>query len=57
MKEDKVGYLGTGGSVAQNAFSLARYLNAKHIILIGQDFAYPDGKIHADGVLKEDTDR
>lgn len=54
LKEDKVGYLGTGGSVAQNAFSLARYLNAKHIILIGQDFAYPDGKIHANGVLKED---
>lgn len=49
---NKTVYLGTGGSVSQNAFSIARYLNAKHIILIGQDLAYPDNKIHADGVLQ-----
>ena len=53
LGENQVGYMGTGGSVAQNAFSLARYLNAKHIIFVGQDLAYPEGKIHADGVLNE----
>lgn len=38
----------TGGSVANNAFSLAQILGFKKFILVGQDLAYPDNKFHAD---------
>lgn len=38
--------LESGGSVANNAFSLAKFLGFKTIILIGQDLAYPDMKGH-----------
>ena len=36
----------TGGSVANNAFSLANILGFKNIILVGQDLAYTDKKKH-----------
>lgn len=39
--------LDTGGSVANNCFSVARYLGFQKIILIGQDLAYPENKRHA----------
>lgn len=39
--------LNTGGSVANNCFSLAEYLGFKKIILIGQDLGYPEKKQHA----------
>lgn len=43
--------LETAGSVANNAFSLARYLGYKKIILIGQDLAFADdGNYYAGGV-------
>ena len=38
--------LESGGSVANNAFSLAKFLGFETIILIGQDLAYPDMKGH-----------
>ncbi|MFQ9933209.1 MAG: motility associated factor glycosyltransferase family protein [Lachnospiraceae bacterium] len=44
----KVAALGTGGSVANDAFSLAFVLGFKTIILVGQDLAYPDNKEHAE---------
>lgn len=37
----------SGGSVANNAFSLAVIFGFKTIILVGQDLGYPDGKVHA----------
>lgn len=37
----------TGGSVANDAFSLARLLGRKTIILVGQDLAYTDNKTHS----------
>lgn len=37
----------TGGSVANDAISLARYLGAGRIILVGQDLAYTDEKTHS----------
>lgn len=43
-----VATLGTGGSVANDAFSLAFVLGFKTIILVGQDLAYPDNKEHAE---------
>lgn len=39
--------LPSGGSVANNAFSLAELLGFGTIVLIGQDLSYPNGKIHA----------
>lgn len=47
----KVDFLRTGGSVATTAFSMAKYLGANPIVLIGQDLALTDGKDHADGYL------
>lgn len=38
--------LESGGSVANNAFSLARYIGFKTIILVGQDLAYTGNKKH-----------
>lgn len=47
------GMLDTGGSVANDAFSLARMAGFKGIILIGQDLAYSNGLYYADGVKKD----
>ncbi|MFJ7917872.1 MULTISPECIES: motility associated factor glycosyltransferase family protein [unclassified Lysinibacillus] len=38
-----------GGSVANFALSIARYLSTGPIALIGQDLAYTEGKTHAEG--------
>ncbi|MCI8669504.1 MAG: motility associated factor glycosyltransferase family protein [Lachnospiraceae bacterium] len=43
----EVSPLETGGSVANNCFSLAQYCGFKTIILIGQDLAYTNNKKHA----------
>lgn len=42
--------LETGGSVSNNAFSLAQYLGFKKIILVGQDLAFTEGKRHTKSV-------
>lgn len=47
------GVLETGGSVACSAFSIARYLGFKNIIVIGQDLAFTDNKKHASVVYDE----
>lgn len=39
--------LDTGGSVANNCYSFAKYLGFRKIILIGQDLGYPDNIRHA----------
>ena len=44
--------LGSGGSVANTAFSFAEKLGIKRIVLIGQDLAYTDNKSHADGATR-----
>ena len=44
--EKELSPLESGGSVANNAFSLAKFLGFKTIILMGQDLAYPDKKGH-----------
>lgn len=43
----EINELDTGGSVATAAFALAQAVGFKTIILIGQDLAYTDNKIHA----------
>ncbi len=45
--------LQTGGSVANNAYSLAEYLGFKNIILVGQDLAFTGDRKHASNVYKE----
>lgn len=46
IKKEKMQATETGGSVANNAFSVAMILGFKKIILIGQDLSYPDKKGH-----------
>lgn len=45
------GMVESGGSVANDAFSLAEVLGFKDIILIGQDLAYSDGIYYANGIV------
>lgn len=40
-------HMQTGGSVANNAYSLAKMLGTKTVIFIGQDLAYPNDQEHA----------
>lgn len=47
-KNDVLLRLETGGSVANNGFSAIKTLGFKKIILVGQDLAYPNKKMHAD---------
>lgn len=42
-----LGAIVTGGTVANTAFSVARNLGFSTIILIGQDLAYPNKRMHA----------
>lgn len=44
--------LESGGSVANDAMSLALYLGAKTIILIGQDLAYTGDKTHSNATVE-----
>ena len=53
----KISPLETGGSVANNAFSLARYLGFKTIILVGQDLAFAGEQSHASSVYGEEINR
>lgn len=50
------GVLETSGSVANNAFSLAKELGFHTIILIGQDLSYDNGKYYAKGVHANEND-
>ena len=46
----------TGGSVANNAYSIGVYMGARTIILIGQDLALTGNRTHADGTFKDKMD-
>lgn len=50
-----IGDIPGGGSVAHNAFNLAKSMGANPIILIGQDLAYSNGKTHADGTVYQNN--
>lgn len=47
--------LGTGGSVANTAFSFAVWIGCKDIIFVGQDLAYPDDNTHASDSVVADV--
>ncbi len=44
-----MGDIQSGGSVATSAFDLVRQMGAKPVIFLGQDLAYVDREIHAQG--------
>jgi hypothetical protein len=44
-----------GGTVAFSALQLAHHLGANPIVFVGQDFAFGDGRTHADGALYNRT--
>lgn len=46
----------TGGSVANNAFSVAGIMGFKKMILVGQDLAYPNGKVHSADAYEDEDD-
>lgn len=48
VKGEKMQITNTGGSVANNAFSAIQVLGFKTIIMVGQDLAYPEKKMHTD---------
>jgi len=48
--------MSTGGSVATTAMSLALYMGANPIVLIGQDLALTGGKAYADGYMYKPAD-
>ncbi len=49
----QTGLIDTGSSVANSAFSIARYLGFKDIIIIGQDLAFSGNKKHASDVYDD----
>lgn len=46
----------TGGSVANSAFSIAKMLGCKAIILMGQDLGFPGNKQHASDAFENEED-
>ena len=48
--------LGTGGSVANSAFSFLDFAGFQNIILIGQDLGYPNNKLHASDAFENERD-
>lgn len=44
----------TGGSVANNAFSIVELMGFGTIILVGQDLAYPNGQIHTSAAYDDE---
>lgn len=48
-KEIRVPSITSGGSIAHNALAFARWLEAGHIMLLGQDLAFSNEKMYADG--------
>lgn len=48
----KMPILEAGGSVANSAFSFARFLGCKKIILVGQDLAFTGNKTHVEGSVR-----
>jgi len=51
---EKKGGLASGGSVATSAFDLAVCMGANPIVLVGQDLAYSEARIHTRGTTGEE---
>lgn len=53
-KDMDIGFLQTGGSVANSALDFARRLGSKTIVFVGQDLAYTNDLTHATGSMYDD---
>ena len=49
----RMGYLDSGGSVANSTYSFAKHIGVNKIIFIGQDLAHTGGQSHAEGHLNK----
>lgn len=54
FQNEEMIFLETGGSVANDAFSLAVELGFQNIILVGQDLAYTDGRGHTKAAYNDE---
>ncbi|MCG6192035.1 DUF115 domain-containing protein [Leptospira sp. FAT2] len=52
--EDEIGAIDFGGSVSTNAVSLAEKMEARNILLVGQDLSFPDRLAHCKGAVLEE---
>lgn len=52
---DRLGDLGTGGSVASCAWNFAKFCGAKEIFTAGLDFSFPEKQTHIKGSSSEQT--
>lgn len=52
--EEEIGVIDFGGSVSTNAVSLAEKMEARNILLVGQDLSFPDKLAHCKGAVLEE---
>lgn len=52
--EEEIGAVDFGGSVSTNAVSLAEKMEARNILLVGQDLSFPDKLAHCKGAVLEE---
>ncbi|AOP32812.1 hypothetical protein A0128_02350 [Leptospira tipperaryensis] len=52
--EEEIGVIDFGGSVSTNAVSLAEKMEARNILLLGQDLSFPDKLAHCKGAVLEE---
>lgn len=52
--EEEIGVVDFGGSVSTNATSLAEKMEAKNILLVGQDLSFPGKLAHCKGAVLEE---
>jgi hypothetical protein len=50
----EIGDIPFGGSVSTNAVSLAEMMDAKNVLIVGQDLAFTDGYAHCRGAILEE---
>lgn len=52
--EEEIGVVDFGGSVSTNAVSLAEKMEARNILLVGQDLSFPNKLAHCKGAVLEE---
>ncbi|WP_125179646.1 6-hydroxymethylpterin diphosphokinase MptE-like protein, partial [Leptospira ellisii] len=54
IPEEEIGIVDFGGSVSTNAVSLAEKMNARNLLLVGQDLSFPSKLAHCKGAVLEE---
>ncbi|MBM9578973.1 motility associated factor glycosyltransferase family protein [Leptospira sp. 201903070] len=52
--EEEIGVIDFGGSVSTNAVSLAERMEARNVLLVGQDLSFPNKLAHCKGAVLEE---